>query len=263
MNPNPEHLTKLSARMNKWIQYSATRSKPKVRLFCFPYAGGNAAVFSQWKFMMPEGIETHPIQYPGRGNRIAEPLCLSMREMISELAEVLQSFVREPYAFFGYSMGAVVAFETARLLRRQYGSQPEQLILAAKGAPGCKENGPTRHLMDDDAFLESLRTLGGVPAEFFEHPELIEFMLPILRADFQLIESYDYDSEEPLDCPITIMGGEQDAESPLESLVEWQSQTSGPFRQLSYPGDHFFLNDCVAEIVSDVSSLLIGDQMMV
>ena len=249
--------------MNKWIQYSAVRNKPRIRLFCFPYAGGNAAVFSQWKFMMPDCIETHPIQYPGRGNRIAEPLCLSMREMVSELAEVLRPFTNEPYAFFGYSMGATIAFETARLLRQRYGSLPEQLILAAKEAPGYKETGPTRRLMDDDAFLENLRTLGGVPAAFFEHPELVEFMLPILRADFHLIENYEYNSGEPFDCPITVMGGERDVESPPESLAAWQSQTSGPFHRISYPGDHFFLNDSLAEIVSEVRSLLTADQIIV
>jgi len=146
-----------------------------------------------------------------------------------------------PFVFFGYSMGALISFELARHLRTTHGRGPLHLFVAAHRAPQLPQAHPDLHQLPEPAFLDSLDHLGGTPLMVSQHAELMKLMLPMLRADFELCETYIYSSEAPLDCPITAFGGEQDTHVSMASLSAWREQTKEQFTLNILPGNHFFL----------------------
>jgi medium-chain acyl-[acyl-carrier-protein] hydrolase len=161
--------------------------------------------------------------------------------LIEALAQALVPFLDKPFAFFGHSLGALVSFELARRVRRQYGVHPLRLFVSAGRAPQIPHRGPRIHTLPDKEFLMELRRLNGTPSELLGHEELMEIMLPVLRADFALYETYLYSTEPPLNCPITAFGGLQDHRVSDSDLEAWSAQTSVSFSKRMFPGDHFFL----------------------
>jgi medium-chain acyl-[acyl-carrier-protein] hydrolase len=148
----------------------------------------------------------------------------------------------KPFVFFGHSMGALISFELARQLRRDYGKQPIQLFVSGRRAPQLRDRDlPTNTLPESD-FVAELRRLNGTPAEVLENGELLQFMLPILRADFAINETYEYLPERPFSFPITACGGLHDDEVSRNDLEGWKEQTDASFVLRMFPGDHFFLN---------------------
>jgi surfactin synthase thioesterase subunit len=211
-----------------------------VRLFCFPYAGGGASIFRAWAAKLGTGIEVYPIQLPGREGRWLEPPLANVAELVSTLAEVLSPLLRPPYAFFGHSMGAFVAFELARHIRRKGGPGPEILILSAARAPQILDPDPPIHDLPADSLLEELKRFDGIDEELLKEPEFVSLFLPTLRADLTLCESYQYLQEQPLECAISVYGAEHDVKVRPEQLAPWETQTSKNFRLKLFPGNHFF-----------------------
>ncbi|MCH6257197.1 thioesterase domain-containing protein [Puniceicoccaceae bacterium K14] len=241
------------------INLNRRKSDERIRLFCFPYAGGGSSAFLEWKKHLPARIEVCPLQYPGRENRVKDPLLFNIPDVVDDVIGQLLPYVDEPYALFGYSMGAIVAFEVARKLRTMQQSTPEHMIVAARSAPSVNRELPIKHLLGDSMFLESVKELGGTPAAFFEYPELVELILPILRADFQAIETYEYRCGEVFDFPITALGGELDTDSPPDSLNQWKRETKDEFKQICYPGGHFFLNDHFSTLIADIRAIFASE----
>lgn len=213
-----------------------------MRLFCFPYAGGAAGIFRLWSEILPATIEICPVQLPGRGSRLREPPYTDLLSLVRVAAQELLPYMGRPFALFGHSMGATISFELARLLRYEHHLEPVHLFVSSRPAPQLGQVRPSIYDLPDDQFLEELRTLKGTPGEVLENPELMQLILPLLRADFQMIQTYTYLPRPPLDCPITVFGGLQDTYVKCEHLEAWREQTSGRFSLCMFDGDHFFLH---------------------
>jgi len=224
-----------------WFLQPPRRSEAKLRLFCFPYAGGAAALYRGWANPIPSTVEVVPVELPGRGKRLTEPPLRSLPALIEELTPILLPLLDLKFALFGHSMGAMIAFELARELRRRNAPQPEHLFVAGRPAPQIPDEYPATYNLPDDEFKAAMQRLNGTPAEVLEHSELMDLMLPLLRADFELVQTYQYLDDAPLSCPITAYGGLQDEDVTREQLLAWQEQTRARFSLHMLPGDHFFL----------------------
>lgn len=232
-----------------WIVRPRPLPQARVRLLCFPYAGGGASAFARWAQHLPPTVEVCAVQLPGRENRLREPLCTQLAPLVSTLGDVLAPLLERPFALFGYSMGAIVAFELARLLRRQGKPLPVHLFAAARIAPQVRDPAPPIHTLEHGAFIQKLRDLNGTPEVVFQDQELQRLIIPILRADFAVNEAYTYTPEPPLDIPLSALGGTHDPKVSQESLAQWDTQTTRDFRLRMFPGDHFFINTAQAPLL--------------
>lgn len=158
------------------------------------------------------------------------------------IAQAIIGYEDLPMVFFGHSMGAIIAFELARYLRKERNVNVVHLFVSGRRAPQIAPDELMTHNLPEPEFLETLRTLNGTPKEVFEHPELLELMIPLLRADFAVCQTYDYAHEPPLDCPITAFGGLNDGDVTRAQLEAWRKQTASSFSLRMLPGDHFFIN---------------------
>ncbi len=194
------------------------------------------------------------MQPPGREERIREPSYLDMHTLVMSLTDALAGFTDKPFVFFGHSMGAAVAFEVAHELRRRRLPQPAHLLLSAFSAPQCpRRRGPLAQLPDAD-FVAELKQMGGSPREVLDNQEVMELLLPTLRADFQLIEQYRYQESALLDCGMTVFGGREDDDAPFEDLEAWQLHTTGIFRVQTFSGGHFYLMERGDELRAAISN---------
>jgi medium-chain acyl-[acyl-carrier-protein] hydrolase len=233
-----------STTSNKlWFEHSPIAPKPALQLFCFPYAGGSAQVFGPWQRRFPPEVDFCLVNLPGRGKRMADPAITRMTQLVHSLADVVAPEIRGPFAFYGHSMGASISFELARELHRRHGIQPVHLFVSGRRAPQWPDDDPVTFNLPHDEFVQQLRKLNGTPREVLDSPELLEIFLPVIRADFELVDTYEYHPGEPLGCPITAYGGLQDVETPAESARAWERQTSSTFTIRMFPGDHFFVRD--------------------
>jgi surfactin synthase thioesterase subunit len=224
-----------------WFQNIHVRGRVDLKLFCFPYAGGTASIFRSWANLLPSAIQVIPVELPGRGGRISELPYVSLPPLVEALADAILPLLDTPFAFFGHSMGAVIGFELARCLRQAHGREPYALIASGRRAPHVPDTDPVTYNLPHDEFIEELKRIEGTPSEVLEHAELMELVLPLLRADFQLIQTYEYHEGDPLRCNIFAYCGSQDEEETRELMSKWQEQTLSRFKLHVLPGDHFFL----------------------
>lgn len=225
-----------------WIQYYRPKSESKLRLFCFPYAGGSASVFRAWSDLLPPEIEICPVQLPGRENRLQESLFTHMVPLVGALGQALLPYLDRPYAFFGHSMGALLCFELTRYLGQMNVPDPLRLFVSGHRAPQLTDHSQPIHDLPESAFLEELRRLKGTPDEVLQNTELLNLVIPALRADFAVCETYRYAPAKPLLCPISALGGLEDEEVPRGDLAAWREQTRGSFTLRFFVGNHFFIH---------------------
>jgi medium-chain acyl-[acyl-carrier-protein] hydrolase len=243
-----------------WIVRPRPRPEARLRLYCFPYAGGGASVYHAWGARLPEAIEVCAIQMPGHETRMREPMATSMEALVTSLAAALAPALDRPFAFFGHSLGGRVAFETARALRRLHAPSPVALIAGACTAPQLRPSAPPLHALPDEAFLDGIAArYGGIPDAVRREPELMALVLPVLRADCRLVETYVCEPEPPLVGAIAAYGGEDDASAPPADLAAWADQTTGRFRHATLPGDHFFLVRSQEALLRNVAALLLEE----
>lgn len=197
--------------------------------------------FRSWPNSLPPTVEVCPVELPGRGTRLKEPPFTRLSPLVQAIAHAILPHLDKPFAFFGHSMGALVSFELTRLLRRNYSRSPVHLFVSASRAPQVPDPDPPIHALPEPEFLEELRCLNGTPKEVLENTELMQLLLPILRADFAVIETYVYAPEPAQDFPITAFGGLQDREVSCDALEAWREQTSASFSLQMLPGNHFFI----------------------
>ena len=223
-----------------WIIRDSFALDNVIRLFCFAYAGGGASVFRQWQVNFPGQIEVCPVQLPGRENRISEPLITNLDELVDIASVELAPYLGSPFVFYGHSIGARIAFELARNIRRKLGIRPCCLIVSGSRAPHIPEPNPLHHLSDNE-FMNELRRFSGTPEAVLQSKELMEMFIPILRADFSIDETYVYSEDLPLDCPIFVFGGTEDVEAKIDELKGWADHTSEEVSLEMIRGGHFFL----------------------
>lgn len=230
-----------SPSLSRWVQPVRRTEEPAVRLFCMPYAGGGATIFRSWAKELHEDIELCPIHLPGRDERMGEPLMRRVEPMAGAIAEAIMPLLDRPYALLGYSMGSLVAFEVARALRRRGAPSPARLFACARRAPHSTRRVPAIHHLDDAAFIEAVQTFNGLPEALLQNEELLAIFLPIMRADFEVLDHYVYTPEPPLDCPISVFGGDPDPTVHAGDLAAWGELTTAGARVTHFPGGHFFL----------------------
>lgn len=223
-----------------WIGRPRPNPAARLRLFCFPYAGGGASVFSTWPRQLPEQVELCAIRLPGRETRLSERPFDRLTPLVQALATGIAPWLTKPFAFYGHSLGALVSFELARELRRRGAPQPHRLLVSGRRAPHLPGPAPVYNLPDPE-FLSWIRALGGTPEEVLREPELLAMFLPILRADVAVNEAEPFVAEPPLDCPISAFGGLEDERAQRAELEAWRELTRGPFTLEMFPGGHFFL----------------------
>jgi len=192
--------------------------------------------------MLPAEIEISAAQLPGRGNRSRETPYNALLPLVQAMTEAIVPHLDKPFAFFGHSMGAMLAFELARQLRERGSLQPVHLFVSGRRAPQIPRTSRVWHDAPEPEFIEELRSLAGTPPEVLAHPELMQLMIPLLRADFSVVQTYTYAPAPPLDCPITAIGGLQDKDANREHLEAWREQTNASFIVRMLQGNHFFLN---------------------
>jgi len=224
-----------------WIQRPRPRPEARLRLLLLPHAGGGASMYRGWADALPLDVEVCPVQLPGRENRMMEKAFDRMDPLVDTLAGVLERWRDLPYAVFGHSNGAAVGFELARRARRTDTPGPVHLFASGRRAPDIPSRLPDVSGLPDERMIEELARLGGIPAEVTQHPELMKLLLPLLRADMGLIESYEFRDEPPLSIPITAYTGLADPRVTVEEAEAWARHTAAEFRIRAFPGDHFYL----------------------
>jgi medium-chain acyl-[acyl-carrier-protein] hydrolase len=229
-------------RWDHWIVKPRPNPEATWRLFCFPYAGGSAQIFRRWPQQLPATGEVCALELPGRGTRLQEPLFTHLPLLVEAMAQPLAQHLEKPFAFFGHSMGALLSFEMARYCRRQRLPGPVHLFVSGRRAPHLPPDEPPLYNLPEPALIDELRRLNGTPEEVLEHAELMQLMLPILRADFAVCDTYQYTPEPPLSCPITVFSGLQDTSVRADHLEAWCAQTQAACSVHLFPGDHFFLH---------------------
>jgi len=243
---------------NPWILYPAPNPNAKVRLFCLPYAGGGVQIFQNWHKSLPAEIELGLIQLPGRGRRFVDPLCTSVESMLQGLYPNFISELTKPYMLFGHSMGALLAFELIRLLRRQRNTLPVLFMPAGRCAPQLRDKEEMTHLLSDDLFRKKVAEMEGTPKEILANEELMNLLLPLLRADFQISEAYRYYEEAPLACEIIAFAGDQDKNNSVDDLKAWGEQTTAAFETRIFSGGHFFIHSKEEELLTTLKQIVNG-----
>jgi medium-chain acyl-[acyl-carrier-protein] hydrolase len=224
-----------------WFQRNPMSNRKRINLFCFPYAGGTASIYRSWVGQFPPAVNVIPVELPGRGGRLNEPLFSSLPPLINVLVEDILPLRDSPFAFFGHSMGAIIAYELARHLHCGYANGPQRLFVSGSRAPQIPYPDPITYNLPKDELIEDLRKLGGTPKEVLDNMELMDVVLPLLRADFQLNQTYKYVSGAKLRCPIIAYGGLADSDVTHDLITPWQGLTTSRFEAHMLPGDHFFL----------------------
>jgi medium-chain acyl-[acyl-carrier-protein] hydrolase len=248
---------------NHWIARRKLASKPRLKLFCFPNAGGGPAVFRGWAEQLESaGVEVCVVRLPGRDSRFREEPLRSIGEVVRPLSSAIIEVLDGPYALYGHSLGAKIAFETARELRRKGATGPEHLLVSASQPPQLPwSHIPMRHL-DREAFLQELqKRYGEIPSPVLQDRDLLNLLLPGLRADIDMLETYLYSYEIPLDCPFTVYGGTFDSTVTESSLQAWREQTTSQFRLHMVQGDHFCMAAVCARLARDLESAREGSTL--
>src|SRR5581483_2872426 len=224
-----------------WVKINS-ETRRRVRLFCFPYAGGGSSAYFSWMSAISPDIEVCPVQLPGREDRLSEAPFTYIEPLVEELAQALTPHLAVPFALYGHSLWALISFELARHLRRQNGPAPMHLFVSGCPAPQLPATDAPISQLPDEEFIQALRRFNGTPDTVLQDADLMQVLLPLLRADFALYEHYTYVPEEPLACPISACGGLQDFRTTRAAVEAWRLQTSHKFMMRMYAGDHFFIH---------------------
>lgn len=234
----------------RWIVRPQPRPQAAIRLFCLPFAGAGAAAYAPWAARLPEEIELNAVLLPGRESRLREQPYTHLASLVSDLADGVMAELNRPYALFGHSVGAWMAFELARELCRRSARMPVYLFVSGRRAPHLPDRaGPLYDLPDAELVAALQQRYQGIPSTILQDPELLQLFLPAIRADITVADTYRYMAEVPLTCPISAYGGIYDEQVTVDELRGWQIHTQGAFGQRQFPGNHFYLQDARAGLI--------------
>jgi surfactin synthase thioesterase subunit len=238
-------------RAPSWVRPFKPNPFARLRLFCFPHAGAGALSFRPWADLLPPEVEVCAVQLPGREERFREPAFTDVHALVPVLSRALYPYeLSRPFAFYGHSMGAIVAFELAHFLKEQYGTAPLHLFVSARNAPHVVDPRPPLYSLPDEAFIDQLRQLDGTPEEVLTH--LDPDWLRLLRADFELNEAYRFAARTPLDVPISAFGGRDDSRVDAADVEAWGRHTARAFTFRLFDSGHFFTHAERAKVAQAV-----------
>jgi surfactin synthase thioesterase subunit len=245
----------MSALDSRWLRRFQSAEGDQLRLISFPHAGGAASTYLGLSRALAPGIDVLAVQYPGRQDRRLEPALTSLTHLARAVAEELARLPQRPYAFFGHSMGAVIAYETARVLTEFDLPTPQRLILSGRGAPRPEPRAGDR-LNGDEALIAEIRRLGGTGSRVLDDPELLEMVMPTLRADYQALGSYRWVPGPPIDIPLTVMMGTSDPIVTVDDARGWLAHSTRPDDVLTFDGGHFYLDTHLPSVAEAVRTVL-------
>lgn len=238
-------------QFNTWITCPKPQNKAKLRLFCLPFAGGGASLYRPWTTALAPDIEVCPIQLPARENRYSEKPITDAYQLAETIATQIIPFTDRPYAIFGHSMGALLAYEVARVLENQKIRPPEVLFLSAHRAPHMPRKRDLLHSLPDAQFIQSLKQYGGFPEEILNNQEFIDFILPTMRSDMTLCDLYAFTKREvSIQTPFEVFAGVDDREAGPSEMESWSEHTQGQANLTVFDGGHFFLRTHSKELLS-------------
>ena len=248
----------MSTARDKWFAGYGAVADPELLLVCFPHAGGTPGFFKDWAALLPPGWKIRSACYPGRQERFAEPLIDAMDPLADGLTAALEPVLDVPLAFFGHSMGAAVAFEVALRLEARHGVRPLRLFVSGHEAPHRRTR-PVHDGASDAELLAELRRLGHSGTDLMDDPGLAEIALPILRADYRIVEHYRPAPGARVNCPIMAYTGDQDTDCAPEAVAAWSELTAQGFAATTFPGGHFYLERHTGEVLRRVTMPLRDD----
>lgn len=229
----------------------------KIKLFCFPYAGSSAQTYLSWKKYFRDSIELCPVELAGRGKRMGDPFYDSIDLAVDDVLVKLRDRIKNgPYALYGHSMGTILGYELARRIRINHLPEPIHAFFSGRFPPlnHCKTQD---HLLPDAEFIRCIGEFGNIGAEMLKNRELMALFLPIIRADFRMVELYRPPADGfKLDCPLTLINGAADPNAKREEVQGWEAFTSKGCTFYEYPGGHFFINEFKAEIAQIINQTL-------
>lgn len=243
---------------NKWFPFGQKQGSKKAKcIFCFHYAGGSSAIFKPWTAPgLP--VEFIPVELPGRGIRSREICLENFDSLIEQMLPCLIPVIDDrSFCLFGHSMGAMIAFEVACQLQSTYGIKPEKLIVAGRHAPHCPDPSVFKSHMNDEALIRELKRLNGTPREILEDKAVIQFLLPLIRSDYKLHESYRYRGQK-LNIPLIAHAGKQDHDADVFAMEHWHEVADGPFEIKEFDGNHFFVQNLGAEYLSELVNIVLS-----
>ena len=226
---------------NQWIVKHHAPANPKIRLLCFPFGGGGSSFYLNWARDLGPDVEVVPVQLPGRENRMGEQPFDAIDKLTVEIIPAVQNYLDKPYALFGHSMGALLAFELARGIRRKNLPAPKLFLASGMRAAHLKDPRPPIAWLPDDPLIEALKERYDLEVSG-ESMELVQLMLPTIRADILAIEKYGYQKEPPFKFPIIGFGGNSDGGVTLAEIEAWSLHTTAKFKHYQMDGSHFFIN---------------------
>ncbi|WP_246793461.1 thioesterase II family protein [Burkholderia perseverans] len=239
------------------IVHPAASGQPaRLRLFCFHYAGATASIFRSWRGGLPDWVELVAVQLPGREYRLGEPLFESATPIVEALAECVPDWLDLPFVFFGHSMGALIAFDLARLLRARGHAEPALFVASGRNAPRYLWRDAGIQALPDEVFLATVRDYNGTPEELINEPSMRDLWMPRLRADLTISALYHYTEEAPLACPLLVLRGTHDGLVSDEGVEGWRAETTGPIHYVRFPGNHFFLHSEEPDVLAELRRAL-------
>jgi medium-chain acyl-[acyl-carrier-protein] hydrolase len=232
-----------------WFAPQQPNPQASLRMFCFPYAGGTSSIFNGWPRQLPSCVEVCPVHLAGRESRFRERPFTRVVPLVESMAQAILPLLDKPFAFFGHSMGALLGFELIRYLQKEHRPTPFCFFASGRSAPQLQLKVPLHHRLPEPQLIEELRRMNATPKEVLEHAELMRLVIPSIRADFELCETYSYLHQPPLNSAITAFGGGRDRHVKPHHLEGWRQQTSSFFSHYIFPGDHFFLHSSEGQVL--------------
>lgn len=240
---------------NTWFYWTELRKNVRIRLFCFPYAGGSPTIFRKWASKLPQNVEIIAVRLPGRDIRIREAAFSEWLPLLSAIEQALTPYFDKPFAFFGHSLGASLVYELTRRLSNQNNSLPIQLLISGCRCPHLPLRQPPMWNLPKQEFLRRLREMNGTELEVLEDKRLIALLEPTLRADIKLAESWECTTRQPLNVPITVFSGLEDDIAPPSDMQDWRYYTNLEFYSYTLPGNHFFLHSSERILLDYISNI--------